>query len=319
MEENFEFYNEKLYELRKAKGMSQEEFAEKVGVSRQSIYAWESGKSLPDIENLYKMCKILGIETNELTNLTPVGKERKINIKKIKKITIIILLSVFILYMIIAFRQFFILCNLNKKVTSIEDYRNYSYSITRVQFKNKEIDTTTNEDVYFKDGVLKVVKEGTGLEDNNKEILWSDFINNKQYIFSENDKEKTVRKGTIFGVEEQVYQIKNIANSTYHFEESENWKYFVSSLFWIFKGFSIQVETSGDCYVLKSSSKDTRFNVDSDSTYYINKLNGYPVENDLYKSDGTGYIEKYKNIKVNETTDEDIKMPNLDEYVLVEN
>ena len=318
MEENFKFYHEKLYILRKTKGMSQEEFAEKIGVSRQSIYAWECGKSMPDIENIYKMCKILGIEINELTNLTPVEREGKINIKKVKKIVAIILLSVLIIYMIMALRQFFILCHINRKVMSIEDYNNYSYCITRVQFENKEIAKTTDEHVYFKDGVLKVVFEKAGSE-NHKEIAWSDFINNKKYIFSENDTEKIVRKEAVSSGEKQVYQIKNIANSIYHFEENDNWKYFVSSLFWIWKGFCIQVGISGDCYILKSSSKDTRFHVDSYSTYYMNQWNGYPVENDLYKSNGTGYIEKYKNIKVNETTDEDIKMPDLDDYVLVEN
>lgn len=41
---------EKLFELRKEKGWSQEKLAEQINVSRQSISKWESGQVLPEIE-----------------------------------------------------------------------------------------------------------------------------------------------------------------------------------------------------------------------------------------------------------------------------
>ena len=40
---------EKLYELRRASGMSQEELAEKLGVSRQAVSKWESGATQPEL------------------------------------------------------------------------------------------------------------------------------------------------------------------------------------------------------------------------------------------------------------------------------
>jgi len=43
---------EKLFELRKEKGWSQEKLAEQINVSRQSISKWESGQVLPEIEKI---------------------------------------------------------------------------------------------------------------------------------------------------------------------------------------------------------------------------------------------------------------------------
>lgn len=43
---------EKIAELRRQNNMSQEELAERLGISRQSVSKWESGQSLPDIEKL---------------------------------------------------------------------------------------------------------------------------------------------------------------------------------------------------------------------------------------------------------------------------
>ena len=41
---------EKIYQLRKMSGMTQEQFAEKLNVSRQTISKWESGSTSPDVE-----------------------------------------------------------------------------------------------------------------------------------------------------------------------------------------------------------------------------------------------------------------------------
>ena len=42
--------SEKILQLRKAKGFTQEELAEKLNVSRQSVSKWESGQSVPELE-----------------------------------------------------------------------------------------------------------------------------------------------------------------------------------------------------------------------------------------------------------------------------
>ena len=45
-------FNENLKYLRKQAGLTQEQLAEKLSVSRQAITKWESGESLPAVENL---------------------------------------------------------------------------------------------------------------------------------------------------------------------------------------------------------------------------------------------------------------------------
>lgn len=59
-------FNNKLYELRKQKGLSQEELANRLNVSRQTVSKWEVGDSTPDMEKLIAMSDLFGISLDEL-------------------------------------------------------------------------------------------------------------------------------------------------------------------------------------------------------------------------------------------------------------
>ncbi len=52
---------EKIYKLRKLAGYSQEELADKLGVSRQTIYKWETSIVQPNVENIVALCKIFNV------------------------------------------------------------------------------------------------------------------------------------------------------------------------------------------------------------------------------------------------------------------
>ena len=56
----------KLYELRKSKNLSQEELADKLNVTRQTISKWETGQSTPDFDKIIPLCEIYGISADEL-------------------------------------------------------------------------------------------------------------------------------------------------------------------------------------------------------------------------------------------------------------
>ena len=57
---------EKLVNLRKSKGISQEQLAEALGVSRQAVSRWESGDSTPDMTNLLGLCQYFGVSADYL-------------------------------------------------------------------------------------------------------------------------------------------------------------------------------------------------------------------------------------------------------------
>ena len=59
-------FNNKLYELRKQKGLSQEELAGRLNVSRQTISKWEVGESTPDMDNLVSISELFGVSLDEL-------------------------------------------------------------------------------------------------------------------------------------------------------------------------------------------------------------------------------------------------------------
>ena len=58
--------NKKIQELRKRKGLTQEELAEVLFVSRTAISKWESGRGYPNIESLKAISKFFGVTIDEL-------------------------------------------------------------------------------------------------------------------------------------------------------------------------------------------------------------------------------------------------------------
>ncbi len=64
--------SENIRRLRRARGLSQEELAHRLNVSRQSVSLWEQGVTNPTVENIYAMAEVLGASFDELM-ATPAG------------------------------------------------------------------------------------------------------------------------------------------------------------------------------------------------------------------------------------------------------
>ncbi len=63
--------SEKILTLRKGSGMSQEELADKLNVSRQAISRWEMGTAMPDVTNVLGLSKLFGVTTDYLLHDLP--------------------------------------------------------------------------------------------------------------------------------------------------------------------------------------------------------------------------------------------------------
>jgi len=79
-------FEQKLINLRKQKSMSQEELAEHLNVTRQTISKWELGQSKPDMDKLLEISRLFDISVETLTNETvSIGKEKVISKTKKKE------------------------------------------------------------------------------------------------------------------------------------------------------------------------------------------------------------------------------------------
>ena len=59
--------SERIYQLRRRRGLSQEQLAEKLGVSRQTVSKWEGGQSTPELEKLRALCACFQVTLDQLT------------------------------------------------------------------------------------------------------------------------------------------------------------------------------------------------------------------------------------------------------------
>lgn len=88
-------FAQKLIRLRKTGGMSQEELADRLGVSRQAVSRWEQGSTFPDVPNLQKLCGVFSVsadylicdgpETAEKADLPADGGEETKSVFKIRE------------------------------------------------------------------------------------------------------------------------------------------------------------------------------------------------------------------------------------------
>ncbi len=83
-------FGDNLKNLRKSKKLSQEDLAEKIQVSRQSVSKWETGDAYPSMNNILELCKIFHCHINDLVNdsildIDSLDDEVRENVIKFKK------------------------------------------------------------------------------------------------------------------------------------------------------------------------------------------------------------------------------------------
>ena len=93
----------KIMDLRKKKGLSQEELAEKVGVARQTISKWELGETSPDLKQSKELSKIFNVSLDELVDndIKDVLVEKTSNTEKLAGL-ILKLIKFMVVFIIVA-------------------------------------------------------------------------------------------------------------------------------------------------------------------------------------------------------------------------
>ena len=108
-------FSKNLQELRNSKKLSQEQLAEKIGVSRQAISSWESGKTLPEIDKVAEICKVFEISSSELLGEISKKSSSKFDKKeyssRISKSAIWLAVGIFTLFAGISTAAFFATSN----------------------------------------------------------------------------------------------------------------------------------------------------------------------------------------------------------------
>ena len=166
---------EKLYELRKENGYSQEELADKLGVARQTISKWENGTTTPDTNNLIELSKIFKISIDELVG-NELYKEKieeketkepdeKIKKKEVKKIVWIITLLVIIsitvtgclIYGLEVSKRYDTLKDIFDNLANKYDSKEYNFKFYEsvIEWKNGSHVNWERVDSYCKDGKMK--------------------------------------------------------------------------------------------------------------------------------------------------------------------
>ena len=83
-------FGDNLKLLRKERKLSQEDLAERMNVSRQSVSKWETGEAYPEMNNILQLCKIFGCKINSLVNdniedINSLDEEIKMSVVKFKE------------------------------------------------------------------------------------------------------------------------------------------------------------------------------------------------------------------------------------------
>ena len=200
-------FNDKLINLRKKAGLSQEELGYKLNVTRQTISKWELAQSTPEMDKLIELSKIFNISLDDLTNKEEIFNNTEKN-NNLKKKSNKVLLIVFIIGLIIGIST--IVIGVFKQ-NNVEKTNKQLYEKAQEELQSKLSDARKRIDeinVELED--LNTSMDNLTKEESNLIIGSSNWINKKSEInhkkyniqvqINNLQAEKTVLENTEFDV-----------------------------------------------------------------------------------------------------------------------
>ncbi len=308
-----ESFGERLVNARNKKGLSQEKFAEELGVSRQMVSRWELNTAVPRMSRMEKICELLDLTANELIN----GKEsdevanktqddsqqtvayKYLKFKALLKRTAVILLKVIlillILYVAYTTFKFIVLKNVISKVSKYENLDNYYCKI----ISHDENETDSTKEIWYKDGTYKIIDTTKLNEIDVKTTLIVDL--NEKCRYQINEGEKTAVKRNL--LQSEQYENGRLMYDSFPYESKKDFDY-ISTAFKINKVFYYKKDNK---YYLEINSKTIHLD---ENTYLPIMSTVKPKNKKLNGNVGTEY-----DIKLDIVKDEDIQIPN--EYTII--
>lgn len=184
-------FSDNLIKLRKGKSWSQEDLAEKLGISRQAVSKWEVGTSKPDIDNVIKISKLFEVSIDELVNNEIIKTEAiSINVKRKSKKDVLLvwlrrlLIVLIIIYFINVIYKFAMLFTITQAELKYKELDNYHYVVT----KYDDTGLIEKEECWYKDGVFKMINIIYKTEGQTQTITCIDYNINKGYLENNNNK-----------------------------------------------------------------------------------------------------------------------------------
>ena len=164
----------KILEIRKKNGLSQEEFAEKLNVTRQMVSKWEIGAAIPRSEKIDMICKefnisadvILGnkvksVDVNDNLNSNESNRSLHISSKKIKGMAAIFIVVLLLIYIGFSVYKFCVFTHVFNELKRYEKLDNYYCKI--IEYGDTQLIEAT--EIWYKDGIYKI-KTNTGYTTN---------------------------------------------------------------------------------------------------------------------------------------------------------
>lgn len=175
-----------ILELRREKGLTQMELADRLGVTDKAVSKWENGRCMPDLSLLKPLCDILDISINELLSGKRLTKEEyqkkleeniiKINLTTIKKNAVKTLKIVLIT--ILSTISLFILLILLFMIKTNYDYKHIELDENNITFRICKYEDMIFVEPIYEDNMPVFYKTQ---EYNNKHIISSIYRNRKYY------------------------------------------------------------------------------------------------------------------------------------------
>lgn len=292
---------EKLINLRKEKGISQEEFGNIIDVSRQSVSKWELGQTKPDVDKIKKICEFYNISFDYLLddNLNEEKDNKREIIKKNNKLILFLKIVVFVIFAIYvmncSFKALIFSYILAKNdEDNIESYKYYSHGDDTML--NKVVDKA----IFFKNNILYTFSSYT-----DQELKMIYMKTNWEYI-SEKERSSYSQETIIKDGNSEVeyyYQQGNSYIEPNPFEIISDEVKAEFNFVNIFNPFKVYEITENKDIIIDKHYDNMKH---SKILYYIDITTGYLSKQEEFISEEITRKVIYDNYQINSLKDEDI-------------